>query len=222
MLFSTSPDASPTKNLNYLPWIHTKVSQIISFTIFLMYVATIQYLNYRGQDKKTCTLQFIFRGRVPCKILRNCCIFQVPYAFKPHHCVTVRKMAEHQFMAHWWLNTNCELPPQPWPHTPLRYTHCKSSQWRVESGWRWNKCNLLILMYSWTFFLLFLSDWFMVHHCFLIGQLVFSHWLFWRHCTSEGRCVGNKNGRKTGLLSFRSLGVWRRSVQSRVSVKVNL
>ena len=161
--FSTSPDNWLTKNMDqtndwwktcYLPWTHTRVTQIILCIIFLMYVATIQYLNYRGQDKKTCTLHFIFRGHVPCKILRNCCIFQVPYTFKPHHWVTVRKMAEHQFMAHWWLNTNCELPPQPWPHTPLRHT-LHVHQWRVESEWGGNKHTLLIPMHGGTFFLLF-------------------------------------------------------------------
>ena len=50
------------KYVNYLAWIifHTRVTQFILCIICLMYVATIQRLNYRGQECKTCNLQFIF------------------------------------------------------------------------------------------------------------------------------------------------------------------
>ena len=46
-------------HVNYLPWIHITVTQIILGIIFLMCVATIQHLNYRGQESKTHNLQFI-------------------------------------------------------------------------------------------------------------------------------------------------------------------
>ena len=39
---------------------YTPVTQIILCTIFLMYVATIQCLNHKGQEFKTCNAQFIF------------------------------------------------------------------------------------------------------------------------------------------------------------------
>ena len=48
----------------------------------------------------------------------------------------------------------CKLPPQPWPHTPLRHT-LHVHQWRVESEWGGNKHTLLIPMHGGTFFLLF-------------------------------------------------------------------
>ena len=45
--FSTSPHTWLTnkKHVNYLPWIHTKVTQIILCMIFMMLVATKQHLN---------------------------------------------------------------------------------------------------------------------------------------------------------------------------------
>ena len=46
------------KHSNYLPWIHTSTTQIILCIIFSMYVATIQCLNYRGQESKACSLHF--------------------------------------------------------------------------------------------------------------------------------------------------------------------
>ena len=48
------------KHVNYLPWIYTRVTQIILCIIPFMHAATIQHLNYRGQESKTCDLQFIF------------------------------------------------------------------------------------------------------------------------------------------------------------------
>ena len=48
------------KYVHYFPWIHTRVTQIILCTIFIMYVATIQYLNHWRQESKTLNLQFIF------------------------------------------------------------------------------------------------------------------------------------------------------------------
>ena len=45
---------------NYLPWIHTTVAQIILRIIYLMYIATIQHLHYRGQESETHSLCFIF------------------------------------------------------------------------------------------------------------------------------------------------------------------
>ena len=41
-------------------------------------------------------------------------------------------------MAHWWLPHHNKLSPQPW------LPHCKSSQWRVESGW-WRNKHLYLL-----------------------------------------------------------------------------
>ena len=48
------------KHVNYLPWIHIRVTQIILCISFIMYVASIQHLNYRGQESKTRNLQLIF------------------------------------------------------------------------------------------------------------------------------------------------------------------
>ena len=48
------------KHANYLSWIYTRVTQIILCIIILVYVATIQRLNYREQETKTRNLQFIF------------------------------------------------------------------------------------------------------------------------------------------------------------------
>ena len=46
---------------NYLPWIHTSVTQIISCLIFFVFVCSnIQPLNYREQEPKTHNLQFMF------------------------------------------------------------------------------------------------------------------------------------------------------------------
>ena len=45
------------KHVNHLP---CRVTQIILCIILLMYVATIQYLNYSRRESKTCNLQFIF------------------------------------------------------------------------------------------------------------------------------------------------------------------
>ena len=43
-------------------------------------------------------------------------------------------------------STTCKLSSQLWPHTLISGTHCKSSQWRVKSGWwqnkRWCGCNV--------------------------------------------------------------------------------
>ncbi len=51
------------------------------------------------------------RGRAHCKILRKYCIFRVPYAFQPHRCITVRKMATpiKQVMPHWWMPCHSSL-----------------------------------------------------------------------------------------------------------------
>ena len=43
-------------SLEYTPESH----EITLWIIFLMYVAIIQSLNYRGKESKTCSLQFIF------------------------------------------------------------------------------------------------------------------------------------------------------------------
>ena len=40
------------KHVNYLPWTHTSVTQFILCMISLMYVATIQLLNYSRQESK--------------------------------------------------------------------------------------------------------------------------------------------------------------------------
>ena len=44
------------------------------------------------------------------------------------------------------LSTTCKLSSQLWPHTLISGTHCRSSQWRVKSGWwqnkRWCGCNI--------------------------------------------------------------------------------
>ena len=49
------------KHLNYLPWIHTRFTQIISCILFLTSVATIQCEIYSGQEPQKHSLQFIFR-----------------------------------------------------------------------------------------------------------------------------------------------------------------
>ena len=48
------------KHVNHLPCIYTSIIKIILRIIFLMYLATRQCLNYRGQKSKTCNKQFKF------------------------------------------------------------------------------------------------------------------------------------------------------------------
>ena len=48
------------KHVNYLLWIHIRITQIILCIILLMHVATIKHLNYKGQESKTSNLQLIF------------------------------------------------------------------------------------------------------------------------------------------------------------------
>ena len=40
------------RHVNYLPSTHTRVAQFMLCMIFLMYVATIQHLNYSRQESK--------------------------------------------------------------------------------------------------------------------------------------------------------------------------
>ena len=58
--FLRSPDTWPTKSMKIIShWTHTRAVQFIVCMILLMYVATIQHLNYSRQSKKY-NLQFIF------------------------------------------------------------------------------------------------------------------------------------------------------------------
>ena len=58
-VFNNPSHLTKLKHVNYPSWIHTRVTQIVLCMIILMYVATIQHLNYRGQESKTHNLQFI-------------------------------------------------------------------------------------------------------------------------------------------------------------------
>ena len=64
IVFDKPRHLTDEKHVNYLPWIHTKVTQIILCIIFFMHVATILRLNYRGQESKTCNLQFMILKRL--------------------------------------------------------------------------------------------------------------------------------------------------------------
>ena len=59
-IFDKPSHLTNEKCVNFLPWIHSSDIQIILRIIFLMHVATIQHLNYSGQESQTHNLQFIF------------------------------------------------------------------------------------------------------------------------------------------------------------------
>ena len=58
--FDESIHLTDQKHAKYFTWTHARVTQIILSMIFLMYSATIQCLTNKGQESKTCNLQFIF------------------------------------------------------------------------------------------------------------------------------------------------------------------
>ena len=63
-VFNKPQHLTDQKHVNYLPWIYTQVAQFILCMTFLMYIATIQHLNYcrqeSKQESKKNNLQFTF------------------------------------------------------------------------------------------------------------------------------------------------------------------
>ena len=57
-IFHTSRDTWRTKNI--LPPMNMQQSHTNIVTVFLMFIATIQRLSYKGQESKTLNLQFMF------------------------------------------------------------------------------------------------------------------------------------------------------------------
>ena len=129
------------------------------------------------------------------------------------------------------LNTTCKLARRQLSLMALHSSlDSKSSQWRTESGWRWNKRILLILVHFYYFCLI--GWWFTVAFWFVGWSSFLSDWLvglltltFWQHCTGESawhRLGRNENGetkmtkRQVSLFFFMGSGqsVWHFSTAS--------
>ena len=98
---------------------------------------------------------YSMRGQAHCQILHKC-YMRVPYicilaTSLPHRTQTDWTPIYDSLVAAASLDTTCKLWHRHLSHGPtlLFGTHNKSCQRRPESGWRWNKHILLILVHDW-------------------------------------------------------------------------
>ena len=98
--------------VNYLPWIHTRVTQIILCIIFLVHVAAIRHLNYSGQESKTCNVQFIFLTHLwpwnKVKVIKATMTMYTP------------REREREGASYCWSNQNTYYFSSPWYQHELK------------------------------------------------------------------------------------------------------
>ena len=135
--FSTSQDTWPTeKYVSHLPWLHTRVTQIILCIIFLMSVSTTQCLKLYRTRIQTRILQFIYMSHLwPWK--KVTAIKPGMTMWTPSKVITMQSLKDLALMVSekkpFFLNDEiCQLSPLNMCEKQTNKQTNKQKQWHIH------------------------------------------------------------------------------------------